>query len=157
MKGWCIGNAYKIPEVQVRMYLQEVQSVRSALPIRSTRDAGRVLQEQFADADREYFISIYLDAQGRPISYHIAGIGSVCSVPFAVDSVFKVALLQNASSIILCHNHPGGTLSPSQEDIDSTRVMIDIGRVLGIRILDHFILTPDDYLSLREERGDPFT
>ena len=138
------------------MYLQEVQSVVSTTPIRNTWDAGRLLQEQFTDADREYFVSVNLDAQGRPVSYHVAGIGSVCAVHFAVDTVFKVALLQNASSILVCHNHPSGTLSPSKEDIEATETLIRIGEMLGIKVLDHFIITPTDYLSLREERGDLF-
>ena len=138
------------------MYLQEIHAAYSAEPIRNTWDAGRVLQEQFADADREYFISVNLDAQGRPISYHIAGIGSVNSVHFAVASVFKIALLQNATSLLLCHNHPGGNPSPSVEDLETTKTFVDLGYSLGIRILDHFIITPDEYVSLREERGDLF-
>lgn len=139
------------------MYLQEIQSIMSATPIRNTWDAARLLQQQFADADREYFVSVNLDAQGRPISYHVAGIGSVCAVHFAIDGVFKVALLQNAVSVILCHNHPGGTTAPSTEDLEATRTIIAAGKMLGIKVLDHFIITPTDYLSLREERGDLFT
>ena len=139
------------------MYLQEIQSIVSATPIRNTWDAARLLQQQFADADREYFISVNMDAQGRPISYHVAGIGSVCSVHFAIDGVFKVALLQNACSIILCHNHPGGTTQASTEDLEATRLLVDAGKMLGVKVLDHFIITPTDYLSLREERGDLFT
>ena len=138
------------------MYLQEVQSILSATPIRNTWDAARLLQQQFADADREYFVSVYLDAQGRPISYHVAGIGSICSVHFAVDGVFKVALLQNACSVMLCHNHPGGTPRPSTEELEATRLLVDAGKMLGVKVLDHFIITPTDYLSLREERGDLF-
>ena len=139
------------------MYLQEIQSIMSATPIRNTWDAARLLQQQFADADREYFVSVNLDAQGRPISYHVAGIGSVCAVHFAVEGVFKVALLQNACSVILCHNHPGGTSTPSTEDLEATKILVDAGKMLGIKVLDHFIITPTDYLSLREERGDLFT
>ena len=138
------------------MYLQEIHTVASAAPIRNSWDAGRILQEQFADADREYFISVNLDAQGRPISYHVAGIGSICSVHFAVSTVFKVALLQNATSVVLCHNHPGGTLRASDEDIEATETLVRVGEMIGIKVLDYFIITPTDYLSLREERGDLF-
>ena len=139
------------------MYRQEIQSIVSTTPIRNTWDAGRLLQKQFADADREYFISVNLDAQGRPISYHVAGIGSVCDVHFAVASIFKVALMQNAASVLLCPNHPGGTLHASTEDIESTELIIKAGKMLGIRVLDHFIVSSEDYVSLREERGDLFS
>ena len=138
------------------MYLQEIYSIASAAPIRNTWDAGRLLREQFVDADREYFVSVNMDAQGRPISYHVAGIGSICAVHFAVSTVFKVALLQNASSVLLCHNHPSGTLRASNEDIEATETLVQVGELLGIKVLDHFIITPTDYLSLREERGDLF-
>lgn len=127
------------------------------MPIRNTLDAGRLLQQQFANADREYFVSLNLDGQGRPISYHIAGIGSVRAVHFPIDGVFKIALLQNAASIIICHNHPSGCLEPSEEDINATKILLAAGDILGIRVLDHFILTPYDYISLREERGDLFS
>lgn len=139
------------------MYLQEVQSIASVMPIRNTWDAGQLLQQQFANADREYFVSLNLDGQGRPISYHVAGIGSVRAVHFPIDGVFKIALLQNAASIIICHNHPSGCLEPSEEDINATKILLAAGDILGIRVLDHFILTPYDYVSLREERGDLFS
>lgn len=138
------------------MYLQEIYAINSAEPIRNTWDAGRLLRKQFADADREYFISVNLDAKGRPISYHVAGIGSASAVHFAIDSVFKIALLQNAVSILLCHNHPGGNLIPSSEDIEATKTLVAVGNMLGIRVLDHLIITPDDYVSLREGYGEIF-
>ena len=138
------------------MYLKEVSALYDADPIKNTMDAGRLLQRQFADADREYFVSVNLDAQGRPISYHIAGIGSVTTVHFPVASVFKVALLQNAVSVLICHNHPGGNRTPSNEDCNATKELVAAGKLIGIRVLDHIILTPVDYLSLRAERGDLF-
>lgn len=138
------------------MYLKEVSALYDADPIKNTMDAGRLLQRQFADADREYFVSVNLDAQGRPISYHIAGIGSVSTVHFSIANVFKVALLQNAVSVLLCHNHPGGNRTPSNEDCAATKELVKVGKLIGIRVLDHIILTPVDYLSLREERGDLF-
>ena len=155
MKGG-LKDFYKIPEVHARMYLQEVHAIASAEPIRNTGDAGRILREQFADADREYFVSVNLDAKGRPISYHVAGIGSVCSVHFAIDSVFKIALLQNSVSILVCHNHPGGTLAPSNDDLEATKSLVAVGNLLGIRVLDHLIISPDDYVSLREGYGEVF-
>lgn len=135
------------------MYLKEVYATESQFPIRSTADAARVLMENFKDADREYFISVNLDAQGRPISYHIVSAGDVQAVHFTVSTVFKVALLQNATSVIICHNHPSGTPVPSTEDLTSTQLMIDAGKMIGIRVLDHFILTPSEYVSLKETYG----
>ena len=126
-------------------------------PIKSTIDAADALMEHFYDADKEYFVAVYIDAQGRPISFSVVSSGDVNAVHFPISSVFKTALLQNAVSIIVCHNHPGGTLSPSNEDLEATRMLVEAGKILGIKVLDHFILTPTDYLSLRERRGDLFS
>lgn len=66
-------------------------------------------------------------------------------------------LMQNAASVLLCHNHPGGTLHASTEDIESAELIIKAGKMLGIRVLNHFIVSSEDYVSLREERGDLFS
>ena len=138
------------------MYTQEVGAMYGRKPIKSTIDAADALMEHFYDADKEYFVAVHMDAQGRPISFSIVSSGDVNAVHFPISSVFKTALLQNAVSIIVCHNHPGGTLSPSNEDLEATRMLVEAGKILGIKVLDHFILTPTDYLSLRERRGDLF-
>lgn len=125
-------------------------------PIRSTADAAKVMMENFKDADREYFVAVNLDTQNKPISYSIVSSGDVNHVCFPITSVFKTALLQNATSIIICHNHPGGTSTASVEDILATEEVVAAGKVLGIRVLDHFILTPYDYVSMKETHSDIF-
>lgn len=97
-----------------------------------------------------------LDSQGRPISYHVAGVGGTNSVRFPIPNVFKTAIIQNAVSIVLCHNHPGGRLTPSKEDLDATKECVHVGELLGIRLLDHFIISPDDYYSMRERNPELF-
>ena len=139
------------------MYTQEVGVMYGRKPIKSTLDAADALMEHFYDADKEYFVAVHLDSQGRPISFSTVSSGDVNAVHFPISSVFKTALLQNAVSIIVCHNHPGGTLSPSNEDLEATRMLVEAGRMLGIKVLDHFILTPTNYLSLRERRSDLFS
>lgn len=139
------------------MYLKEVSAISSETPINNTLRAAEILKENFADADREYFVSVNLDSRGRPISYHVVGIGSVGSVHFGIANIFKIALLQNARSVILCHNHPGGCVEASDEDIDATKTIVSVGKSLDIPVLDHFILTADNYVSLREENREIFT
>ena len=66
--------------------------------------------------------------------------------------VFKRALLQNANSIILLHNHPSGDPKPSKEDVDITNRLIESGDLLGIRVLDHIIIGDENnYISLKQE------
>lgn len=139
------------------MNLREVSEVRSQNPIKSTYDAGMLLSEKFADADREYLLVVNLDSGNRPISFHMVGIGSVTAVHFPIANVFKTAIIQNATSILICHNHPSGTLDPSEEDIKATRECCKAGGLLGIKVLDHFILTGNNYISLKEWNPELFS
>lgn len=139
------------------MYVEEVSAVYDRESIKTTGDAGRLLSREFFDADREYMIAVNVDSGGRPISYHIVNAGCLNQISFPVANVFKTAIIQNANSILLCHNHPGGTLEASTEDVEMTKLMVEIGRTLGIRILDHFILAKGQYISLREEMPEIFT
>ena len=147
---------YKIPEITVRMYVKEIDAMYSREPITNTFEMADLLCRQFKDLDREQMIVMNIDAQGRPISYHVAGIGGTTSVHFPITNVFKTAIIQNAVSIVLCHNHPGGKLSPSREDLEATKECVRVGELLGIRLLDHFIISPDDYYSMRERNSELF-
>jgi DNA repair protein RadC len=62
-----------------------------------------------------------------------------------------MAILKSASSIIIAHNHPGGSLEPSAEDLDVTKRLTDCGKLLGVEVLDHLIVTAESYVSLREK------
>jgi DNA repair protein RadC len=64
--------------------------------------------------------------------------------------VFKSAILANAVAIIVCHNHPSGELVPSDEDIKLTKQLIEAGELLGIKVLDHLIVSNQGYKSLRD-------
>ncbi|MFC1816586.1 JAB domain-containing protein [Thermodesulfobacteriota bacterium] len=64
--------------------------------------------------------------------------------------VFKSALLANAVSIILCHNHPSGDLTPSKEDVQTTKLFIEAGELLGIKVFDHIIVSDKGYETLRD-------
>lgn len=100
--------------------------------------------------DREVCGAVYLNTKNKITGLEIIGIGSLNSAIMHPREVFKGAILHNASSIILFHNHPSGDSSPSQEDIKVTQRLYDAGNLLGIELLDHVILgDPFDY-SLKE-------
>lgn len=66
--------------------------------------------------------------------------------------VFKPAILHNAAAIICFHNHPSGDPEPSKEDIKITNCLVKAGKIIGIKILDHIIVSDDGYVSLKERR-----
>ena len=100
------------------------------------------------DADRETLIVLCLDACLRPINYNIVAIGSLRQLQMPIANVFKVAILSNAAFIILAHNHPSGDPEPSDEDIENTRRVKEIGEILGIPMLEHIVIGNDGFVSM---------
>ena len=106
------------------------------------------IQPQTFAEERMYIIA--LSTKGDVIGYIEHSKGTLNSSLVDVAGIFKFALLCNACSIILTHNHPSGSTTPSQEDIRVTRRVKDAGDLLGVPLLDHIITTPSgDYNSIR--------
>jgi len=101
-------------------------------------------------ADRESLYVIHADVRRQVIGLEEVAKGSLSSVQVHPREVFKAAILNNASSMIVVHNHPSGDATPSREDIELTRRLVDAGRMLGIPLEDHVIVAPGrDCKSLR--------
>jgi len=111
----------------------------------------RQLQPLLDGLDREHFVVLALDARNRPIGANTVSIGSVSASLVHPREVFKFAILANASSLILAHNHPSGDVSPSRDDIELTRRLVEGGTLIGIDVLDHLVLSDGDFLSLKEK------
>lgn len=102
-------------------------------------------------ADREHFVVVMLSTSGRIIGVHTAHVGSLNASVVRAADVYKAAILSNAAAIVAFHNHPSGNTEPSAEDIAVTRQLVEAGRVIGIPVRDHLIVTPSgDYVSLAE-------
>jgi DNA repair protein RadC len=136
--------------IKCRVYLVRENSVNEQIKINNPEEAYNLVKDELINMDREVMLSILLTPQNILIGVETVCIGSVQSCMFTTGEVFKGALLANAVSIILCHNHPSGSLSPSQEDFRVTQLMTEAGKILGIRVLDHIIVTQEGYKSLNE-------
>lgn len=94
---------------------------------------------------------ITLDTKNNITGIFTVSTGSLNSSIVHPREVFKRAVLQNAASIIICHNHPSGDPAPSQEDINITKRIYDAGKILGIELFDHIIIGDNKYTSLKEK------
>ena len=92
-----------------------------------------------------------LNASGKVVRRARIAEGDVNAVHFPIRKLVEEALACKAVSVILAHNHPGGTMAPSQEDLDATKAAKAALETVGIRLLDHLIVAGDNYCSLREE------
>lgn len=124
--------------------------------IHQPEDAAKIMQLHYAGKDREVFSIIALNIKHKVIGIHDVSVGSLFASVVHPREVFKSALLMNAAAIILAHCHPSGDTTPSQEDINISRMLIDAGKVMDIPVLDHIITGTDDgleanYTSLKRE------
>lgn len=98
----------------------------------------------------EHCLVVCLNAAHHPIGWVKVASGGFSSASVDLRLVFGVAVQTASSAIVLAHNHPSGSLEPSPEDIRLTRRLKDAGELLGIKVLDHIILTRDGSVSLAE-------
>ncbi len=119
--------------------------------IKSPQDVETMLVNEMRVYDREHFVVLYLDRKGGLIVKEDVSVGGLHSSIVHPREVFKTAVKRSAASIILAHNHPSGDPSPSQEDIDITRRLVEVGRLMGIEVLDHVVIGENTYCSLKEK------
>ncbi len=98
----------------------------------------------------EHFIAFHLDAKFQVIGYHEVSKGTLNASLVHPREVFKAALLSNAYAIIVAHNHPSGSVSASREDIETTKKLIEAGKILGVSVIDHCIVSSESMNCLRE-------
>lgn len=124
-------------------------------PEEATRFIKDIVADMICNMDRECMVVCAVDTKLKPVSIQITGVGTIDSCLYSVPEIFKMALLSNAASILLFHNHPSGEPSPSREDIQCTRRIAEAGKLLGIILQDHIILGDNDcYYSFKEAGGD---
>lgn len=99
---------------------------------------------------RERFYAVYLNRQNKILGYHLVSVGSASGTVADTKIIFQPALKLHADSIIIAHNHPSGNINPSNADYKLTKKMFNAGEILTIPILDHIILTIDDYYSFSD-------
>jgi DNA repair protein RadC len=90
--------------------------------------------------DKEAFVVAFLNTKNRVIDHEVVSVGTINSSLVHPREVFRNAIVNKANSVILCHNHPSGDLTPSKEDISITQRLKETGNLLGIRVLDHLII-----------------
>ncbi len=138
----------------VHIKLVKDSEIDTSINIRSPEDAVACIRDFVSEFDREMFIVISLKTDGTPINFNICSVGSVSNTFVSVKDVAKVAILSNASQIIVMHNHLGKNVLPSKEDKMATAKLLKGFEFVGIAVLDHIIVsgsTPNIYSFLRND------
>lgn len=140
---------YRIPVVQIQMVRERTLTTK-VKQIRSAQDTADILNQYLEGVDREHGVVLILDTKHNVRGIHTASIGSLDTSILHPREILKVAILGNASGIILAHNHPSGDPEPSPEDIAITKRLAEACSLMGIDFLDHLILGDERFVSLRE-------
>ena len=124
--------------------------------IRSGEDVFNLVKEEIGYEIQEKFMAIFLDTRKRIIDKRVLFVGTANSSSITPRDVFREAVRCNAVGLILVHNHPAGSVEPSYEDIYTTNEFVKLGKMMGISVLDHVIVSNDKYLSIRANNEEIF-
>ena len=118
--------------------------------IASPGDAASLFRDYMGDLDREHFVVMGLNTKNEPVVIETIHIGSLNASIVHPREVFKSAILSNSAYIMVCHNHPSDDCEPSREDVSVTERLAQAGDLIGIPLLDHFIIGTEGYVSFKE-------
>ncbi|MFC7783107.1 DNA repair protein RadC [Rossellomorea sp. GCM10028870] len=119
--------------------------------IRSPEDGANYVMNDMRFLAQEHFVCLYLNTKNQVLHKQTIFIGSLNASIVHPREVFKEAFRRSAASIICIHNHPSGDPTPSREDIEVTKRLVECGRIIGIDILDHLIIGEKKFISLKEK------
>lgn len=145
VKAISIATALEIGRRRAR---QEISDIKV---ISGSNDAYSIFKNQMSDLRTEEFWAIFLNQRNKIIHTAKLTEGGISQSIVDVRVLFKTALDHFSTGIIVAHNHPSGNLKPSREDIDITQKIKEAGKMLGIQLLDHLIITQNSYFSFSDD------
>jgi len=118
--------------------------------LQGPEDVIPILREEFRGCDREHFLALHLDTRHRLRSVETVSVGSLNASLVHPREVFRRAVALGTAALIVAHNHPSGCAEPSREDVELTARLAECGRLMGIELLDHFVVGAEHAVSFRE-------
>lgn len=118
--------------------------------VNSSKDIADFLQNSLEDKKHEVFIVVLLNQANKVISYETVSVGGLTCTIVDPRLIIKKALLADAVKIILCHNHPSGSLKPSKADEQITNMVKEAALLMDIRLIDHLIISDEGYYSFSD-------
>ncbi len=152
IKGIGIAKACQIVamfELTTRLNLIE-ESLGTYIDYKA-EDLFKLLNSYYSDKSKEHLIVISLDSRKRVSSIDVVSVGTINETIAHPREVFKTAIDNLASYIVIAHNHPSGDVQPSSEDLRLTRRLLDASYTIGIPIIDHLIVSEEGYMSMKDQ------
>lgn len=145
-------QAKRVDIVKIKI-VKEGSVLYKSRKIRTAFDAADLFRQFLGEEpDREVFLVMCLDTKNCPTALQLAFTGSLNATIVHPREVMKLAILSNSAAIIVGHNHPSGDPTPSREDIEVTRRLVESGNIIGVDVLDHIVLgEAQSFISLKEK------
>ena len=144
---------YAIPRYRVSVVKESESAWADKPAIHAPADVHTLLAPIFADMDREALYTVLLDSKNRILGLNLVSLGILDSSLVHPREVFKPAIVLGAAAIILAHNHPSGDPTPSAEDKRVTERIAEVGKLIGIDLLDHVVIGDTSRWVSLKERG----
>ncbi len=138
-------------EIGRRLFRCDNPEAHQISSFRNSRDVFEHFLTKFYGLKKEKFLCAMLDAKNRVFRETVISEGTLTTSPVHPREVFRSAIKEAAASVLFVHNHPSGDPSPSRDDIQITRRLVETGKVIGINVLDHIIITDNTFLSMMEK------
>lgn len=140
-------DSYKIPTL---VYAGEIENLCGALD--TPQKVAETMMPEIGHMAEEYVYMLALDVRKRVLGVFEISHGTVDMSIITPREIFIRALVCGASSIVLVHNHPSGNKLPSKHDLEVTEAVVSSGKLLNVPLLDHIILTSEDFFSFKDEK-----
>ena len=148
LKGVGRGKALA---VAAALELGRRRNAHLCAPVTSSSDVVPFVQN-YAVCKKEHFLLVTLNGSHEIIQIHVVSVGTLTRGLVHPREIYGTAMRENAAAIIVCHNHPSGNCEPSQEDIQVTHNLEQVGEIMGIQLLDHIIVCRDSYFSFMDSK-----
>ncbi|MDO8664013.1 MAG: DNA repair protein RadC, partial [Candidatus Liptonbacteria bacterium] len=119
--------------------------------INNAKDAVAQLAD-LRDLKKEHFVALYINARNKLIHRDLVSVGTLKANLVHPREVFEPAIARSSVQVIVAHNHPSGDPEPSEDDLVITKKLVDGGKLLGIEVIDHIIITKTGYLSFKDKK-----
>ncbi|GLI06607.1 UPF0758 protein [Paenibacillus tyrfis] len=125
-------------------------TMNETVTIRSPQDVAALLMEDLRYLQKEHFVCLFLNTKNHVIGQETLSMGSLNASIVHPREVFRAAIKRSSASIVCAHNHPSGDPTPSPEDVEITKRLVQAGEIVGIDVLDHIVIGDKRYISLKE-------
>jgi DNA repair protein RadC len=151
-----INGIGRVKAIQLKAVMELSKRIASfydtnRIVLNATADVARVFMEEMRHLDREVFKTVMVNTKNQIIKQRNVSVGSLSASIVHPREVFSEALKIGCAAVIFVHNHPSGDPTPSVDDVDTTRRLVNAGDILGIKVLDHVIIGNGVYVSFKEK------